>query len=244
MYMCTTLNHVRKGFLLHSLVSSSQEHWEQKWRNWSKGNGAGVAWGGSFKATWAAWPQRGHFMPGPASSVSKTCPASMSRGASTPGGTPRNQHSKTAVHPTQPSINWQWETQCAEWTRQKHPGAPSQHVCSQEALPQGQAEGNLKELGGWGAEPREGVSVLETKPKWWLLSTTGNNHQAWPGHLCPQWTLPLWKSIQGWEFPGSPVVRTLHFSPLSWVPSLLGELRSHKPCSIAKRKKKKKTPQG
>lgn len=37
MYVCTTLNHVRKGFLLHSLVSSSQEHWEQNWRNWSKG---------------------------------------------------------------------------------------------------------------------------------------------------------------------------------------------------------------
>ena len=204
MYVCTTLNHVRKGFLLHSLVSSSPEHWEQNWRNWSRGNGAGVAWGGSFKATWAAWPQRGHFMPGPASSVSTTCPASMSRGASTLGGTPRNQHSKTAVHPTQPSINWEWETQCAEWTRQKHPGAPSQHVCSREALPQGQAEGNLKELGGWGAEPREGVSVLETQPKWWLLSTTGNNHQAWPGHLCPQWPLAALKKYPGLGNPWQP----------------------------------------
>lgn len=44
---------VRKGFLLRSLVSSSQEHWELNWRNWSEVNIAGVAWGGSFKATWA-----------------------------------------------------------------------------------------------------------------------------------------------------------------------------------------------
>ena len=82
---CWTM--VRKGFLLRSLVSSSQEHWELNWRNWSEVNIAGVAWGGSFKATWAVWPQGGHFMPRPASSVSEIWPPSMSRGASTPGGT-------------------------------------------------------------------------------------------------------------------------------------------------------------
>ena len=53
---------------------------------------------------------------------------------------------------------------------------------------------------------------------------------------------PLHKNVwQLWEFPGSPVVRT----PRShcqgpWAQSLVGELRSSKPHSVAKKKKKKK----
>ena len=39
------------------------------------------------------------------------------------------------------------------------------------------------------------------------------------------------------EFPGGPVVRTLLSLPRAWVRSLLGELRSCKPCGTAKKKK-------
>ena len=41
-------------------------------------------------------------------------------------------------------------------------------------------------------------------------------------------------------FPGSPVVRTWHFTAMAWVQSLVGELRSRKPHGVAKKKKKKK----
>ena len=43
----------------------------------------------------------------------------------------------------------------------------------------------------------------------------------------------------GVEFPGGPVVRTLHFH--CKVPSLVGELRSHKLPSVAKTNKQKNT---
>ena len=60
------------------------------------------------------------------------------------------------------------------------------------------------------------------------------------------WTLGVFKNFPGEptnqprEFPGGPVVRTPCFH--CWgpgVPSLVRELRSHKPCSVAKKKKKK-----
>ena len=38
------------------------------------------------------------------------------------------------------------------------------------------------------------------------------------------------------DFPGSPVVRTLLSLLKAWVRSLVGELRSHKPRGMAKRK--------
>ena len=43
-----------------------------------------------------------------------------------------------------------------------------------------------------------------------------------------------------WEFPGSPVVRTWRFQDWrAWAQSLAQEIRSCKPCSMAKKKKKK-----
>ena len=50
-----------------------------------------------------------------------------------------------------------------------------------------------------------------------------------PGHSQPS---RRFKKTNFWEFPSSPVVRTLHFH--SWVQSLVGELRSYKLCCIAK----------
>ena len=38
-----------------------------------------------------------------------------------------------------------------------------------------------------------------------------------------------------WEFPGGPVVRTQSFHCQAQVRSQAGELRSHKPCSTAKK---------
>ena len=43
---------------------------------------------------------------------------------------------------------------------------------------------------------------------------------------------------QTWKFPAGSVVRTPHFQPR--VLSLVGELRSHKPCNVTKKKKKNK----
>ena len=42
------------------------------------------------------------------------------------------------------------------------------------------------------------------------------------------------------DFPGSPVVRTLHFHTGAWVQSLIGELRSHKLFGVAKPTNKQK----
>ena len=42
------------------------------------------------------------------------------------------------------------------------------------------------------------------------------------------------------NFPGSPVVRTLLSLPRAQVHSLVGKLRFHKPCGMAKKLKKKK----
>ena len=42
------------------------------------------------------------------------------------------------------------------------------------------------------------------------------------------------------EFPGGPAVRLGAFTAVAWVQSLVGELRSHKPCDMAKKKKEKK----
>ena len=42
------------------------------------------------------------------------------------------------------------------------------------------------------------------------------------------------------EFPGSPVVRTQRFHCWVRVQSLVGELRSHKLCGMAKKEKKQK----
>ena len=53
--------------------------------------------------------------------------------------------------------------------------------------------------------------------------------------------LAIRESYKNWitrEFPGSPIVKTLHFH---WLQSLVGELRSHKLHSVVKKKKKKKT---
>jgi len=41
------------------------------------------------------------------------------------------------------------------------------------------------------------------------------------------------------EFPGSPVVRALTFTATAGVQPYVGELRSHKPHGIAKKKRKK-----
>ena len=40
------------------------------------------------------------------------------------------------------------------------------------------------------------------------------------------------------DFPGSPVVRTLHFTAQGPGQCLVGELRSHKPCCAAGKKNK------
>ena len=47
----------------------------------------------------------------------------------------------------------------------------------------------------------------------------------------------LKKERNSGEFPGGPVVRTLRFHCRGWVQSLVGELRSHKPNGVAKKKK-------
>ena len=63
--------------------------------------------------------------------------------------------------------------------------------------------------------------------------------------LNPQVKLGTWillKTSQSWEFPGGPVVRTLHFHCRGpGVQSLVGELRSRK-LRVADKKKKKKKP--
>lgn len=53
----------------------------------------------------------------------------------------------------------------------------------------------------------------------------------------------LWRNgqvstLQGWESPGGPVDCVLSL-PRVWVQALVGELRSHKPCSAARTKNKK-----
>lgn len=46
------------------------------------------------------------------------------------------------------------------------------------------------------------------------------------------------KKLIGWEFPGDPVVMSQHFTVVASFQSLVQELRSCKPCSGAKKKKK------
>ena len=47
------------------------------------------------------------------------------------------------------------------------------------------------------------------------------------------------KNYCSWESPGGPVVKTVLPLQGVWVRSLVGELRSHIPCSVAKNKQKK-----
>ena len=42
-----------------------------------------------------------------------------------------------------------------------------------------------------------------------------------------------------WEFPGGPVLELVASLPRAQVQSLVGELRSHKPRCVAKKKKKR-----
>ena len=62
---------------------------------------------------------------------------------------------------------------------------------------------------------------------------------CWPG-------VPLlfWRMSGELYFPGGSMVKTLLPMQEPWVQSLVGELRSHMPCSMAKRLKKKKMSGG
>ena len=62
---------------------------------------------------------------------------------------------------------------------------------------------------------------------------------CWPG-------VPLlfWRMSGELYFPGGSMVKTLLPMQEPWVQSLVGELRSHMPCSMAKRLKKKKCQEG
>ena len=49
------------------------------------------------------------------------------------------------------------------------------------------------------------------------------------------------KNLCSWDFPGSPVVKTLQLMQEAWVPSLIWELRSHVLNDVAKGENKKES---
>ena len=108
----------------------------------------------------------------------------------------------------------------------------------------GSFKGEKEGTWGWtGVDKRrkEGKRVINwASMRYWrpyrsldfILVTTGSHWKALSREVVVSWRVAS-KTHVCWDFPGSPVTKTLYFQCRVW--SLVRELRSHMPCCAAKK---------